>query len=108
MADLNNIVRDATTLRGKILKDLDTLIKMYGEFEGSVTERFRDEYTKNAGATSGLEDFYALSNSVKKNHIAVKNAYALLKRMRAVDGFEITEEEVLDKELEELLSDAPK
>jgi hypothetical protein len=103
MADLNHITRDATVLRGKILKDLDTLIKMYGEFEGSVTDRFRNEYERNAGSTNGLEDFYMLNNIVKKNHIAVKNAHALLKRMRDVEGFEITEEELVDKELEELL-----
>jgi uncharacterized protein YukE len=103
MSDLNVIVRDATTLRIKILKDLETLMRMYGEFEGSVTDRFKDEYTKSAGAVSGLEDFYMLHNTVKKNNISVKNAYALLKRMRDVAGYEITEEEVLDKELEELL-----
>jgi len=103
MADLNKITKDATALRGKILKDLDTLIKVYGEFEGSVTDRFRDEYSKNAGSLNGLEDFYMLNSVVRKNHIAVKNAYALLKRMRDIDGYEISEEEVLDKELEELL-----
>ena len=101
--NLNQITRDATVLRGKVLKDLETLTKMYGELEGSVADKFRDEYSKNAGSLNGLEDFYMFNSIVKKNRIAVKNAYALLKRMRGVDGYEVDEEEILDKELEELL-----
>jgi hypothetical protein len=104
MSDLNNITKDATALRGKVLKDLETLIKMYGDLEGSVNDRFREEFQKNADSLNGLEDFYMLNNSVKKNHIAVKNAYALLKRMRDIGGFDIVEEEIADKELEALLN----
>lgn len=101
--ELNNITKDATALRGKVLKDLETLIKMYGDLEGSVNDRFREEFQKNAGSLNGLEDFYMLNSNVKKNHIAVKNAHALLKRMRDVGGFDIVEEEIADKELEALL-----
>jgi hypothetical protein len=103
MKDLNQITKEATVLRGKILKDLNTLIGLYGELEGSIKDRFRNEFHKNAGSINGLEDFYMLTNIASKNNIAVKNAYAGLNRMRDVGGFEIIEEEVLDKELENLL-----
>lgn len=105
MSDLNNITSNITALRGKLLGDISSLIRMYGELEDTVRSRFRDEYERNAGSSNGLEDFYMLNSVVKKNHIAVKNAHSIIKRMADLSKYDISEttEEVMDAELEKLL-----
>jgi hypothetical protein len=103
MSELNKITSDVTALRNKIMSDLNGLIKLYSELESSVTGRFREEYQKNAGSMNGLEDFYILNSHVKKNTLSAKQAHNILKRMRDVAGYDISEEEVSEKEIAELL-----
>ena len=106
MADLNKIASDITGARQRILKEMNDLLRMYREFEGTVSSRFSSEYRSNDGSIAGLEDFYILKNIVRKNNVAVKNAHSILSRMQDVSGFDISEETLVDKELEKILNNA--
>jgi hypothetical protein len=104
MADLNRIASDITNARQRILKEMGDLLSMYRELDSSITSRFNTEYRANDGSLTGLEDFYILKNIVRKNNVAVKNAHAILSRMQDVAGFDISEEAIVDKELEKILN----
>jgi hypothetical protein len=103
MPDLNVTLRDASTLRRKILNDLDVLAKMYGGIEKETSGRFQEEYTRNSRLLSGLEDFFMLSRVVRKNSLSIKRAYAILHQMGDTSGYDVSEDTIEDLEIEALL-----
>lgn len=104
MPDLNKTLKTASSLQKKLLEDLVTLNKMYDDAASEINGRFRDEYQRNSGNMNGLEDFFMLNTIVKKNGMSIRNALNLVKRMKNVEGFEISEENLEDAELEEILN----
>jgi len=105
MADLNRMSSEATDILSDVKGKMHKILEIYAELESDVNNRFRDEYTKNDGKIDGLEDFYMLRNVIRKNNIGLKNAFTILSRMQNLKGFDISEEQIEDKMLAELLKD---
>ena len=104
MPDINKILKTAFVLQKKVQADLENLYGMFESATKDVNGRFRDEYQRNNGNMIGLEDFFMLNTLLKKNSISVRNALNLIRKMRAMDGYNISEEQIEDKELEEILN----
>lgn len=104
MANLNKISSDVVSLRKKVLKDAKTLLQMYSEFENDLGHKFRREVASSKGALEGLEDFRSLHVMVKRNRRSAQSALNILTRMKDIGVYRIEEENV-DAELQQLLSD---
>jgi len=105
MADLNRMSSEATDILSDVKGKMHKILEIYAELESDVNNRFREEYSKNDGKIDGLEDFYMLRNVIRKNNIGLKNAFTILSRMQNLKGFDISEEQIEDKMLAELLKD---
>lgn len=102
MSDLGKSLKDIESMKGKVLRELASLVELQTKTAADVQERYRDEYQQNGGL-EGLEDFYALNNIMKKNSFNVRNAHALVKRMMGTEGFDISEESMEEKKLDKIL-----
>jgi hypothetical protein len=91
MADLNNIKKQITDLTNKAQSDLSNLLDAYGSMQEDVETRFRTEQREQGGRMDGLEDFYSLNLLVKRNLQTVSNTVGMLKRLRDISGFDISE-----------------
>jgi hypothetical protein len=96
---------EATDILSDVKGKMHKILEIYAELESDVNNRFREEYSKNDGKIDGLEDFYMLRNVIRKNNIGLKNAFTILSRMQNLKGFDISEEQIEDKMLAELLKD---
>jgi hypothetical protein len=101
MADINKTLQEVSVKHKKILSDLEGYMEACEKLSSEINDRFRDEYSKT-GSISGLEDFYALNNIMKKNTMNLKNACVLVKRMRDMSGYNISEEQLEEKQLEKI------
>ena len=101
MAELNGMLKRADEARNKALEAIDALFLYSSKVSSEVASRFRDEY-REAGSTTGLEDFYALNNVLRKNLINAKQARELLRRMKSTEGYDISEEEIVEQQLEKI------
>lgn len=111
MPDVNKIIADVTSIGKRSLKDLRTMVEAYEILVKEVDSTFKEEIRFQDGKSDGLEDFYALLVSIKKNKISIINAMTLIERLKNISDFNISEEtiekvhkEVKEtKELEEIL-----
>lgn len=97
MSDVNKAIAALSAKKKKILKDLEEMAGAYGKLEADMRRRYKDEISYNKGSTEGLEDFYMLNALIRRNGMAVKNAAGLIGKMKDMSGYEISEEEILDR-----------
>lgn len=97
MADINNMLADLAARGEKIRKDLEEVSRAYGRLESEMRHRYRDELSYNRGSSEGLEDFFMLNATIRRNSMAVRNAAVLMKKVKDLSGYDISEEEILDK-----------
>ena len=103
MADLNRVIKDITSLKKKIQKDLATLVGKYTELRKEVDDKFNSELAMQKGNYEGLEDFYALVMMTRKDTSSISGVLGLFKRLNDLSGFNISDIED-DIELREILS----
>lgn len=99
MSGLSQMFKDAAAMRKRTEKDLMAMLALYTEFSGEVDKRFREEYSDNGGKMAGLEDFFALNNLLKRNLASVKNSFGSLKMVKPLDAFEVSENEIEEKQV---------
>ena len=105
MPDLNKIKDDANTLTKKIRTDLETLGKIYSDFNSEVESRFKDEFREQKGKIDGLEDFYSLKLIVNRNSQSINNALGIISKLKNISDFNISEmsEKLEEKKIKELI-----
>ena len=99
--DIGKSLQEVSAKHKKILSDLEEYTGIYNKVSAEINQRFRDELSK-MGSSSGLEDFYTLNTLLKKNAMNIKNACLLVKRMKDVSGYNISEEQIEEKQLEKI------
>lgn len=104
MPDLSSKIKQLTESRKKVMGALEGLVSLQCEVSDEVTSRFREEYQQNKGEMVGLEDFYMFSSILKRNTVSVKNAFELIKRMKSISGFDVSEDQVTNAEIDALMS----
>lgn len=104
MSDLNKIKNEVSSATKKVLGDLKLLSGKYKEFQAEIDARFKEELREQHGNLKGLEDFYSLNVSIKRNNQHVNNAFGLLNRLTDVSSFNISEiNDLEDKRIKELV-----
>lgn len=104
MNDPNKIIQNITALKKRIDKDISQAITKYELLTNEMDIRFREELSYHNGSVKGLEDFFSLILTLKKNNSQIKNAGMILKRMKDISNFNVSEEVDSKKELENILS----
>lgn len=92
MADMNKTRDDITNILKKIKRDMSTLCGLYDNLSNEIEKSFREELGEQKGSIEGLEDFYQLTISIKRNAMIVKNSAGLLNKMKNISNYNITEE----------------
>lgn len=105
MPDLNKMINNLSIIQKKAIEDLDEMFRIYKDLERDVSQKFKQEVQDNKGSMNGLEDFHALNYMCKKNLTYVKNAHAMISRLKDISKFDINEEGDTDKEIKEILKD---
>jgi hypothetical protein len=107
MSDPNYMRNEVSELTRKIQKQLKELLGMYKNFHDEIETRFREELREQEGELAGLEDFYGLSLSIKRNTQNVGNALTLMSRLKDLSGFDISEtpEKSVEKQIKELVKE---
>jgi len=102
MSNLNKIISDVCSERGKILRDIEQYFKKYTNLSKDIDIRFKDMFRERKGSLDGLEDFHMLNSIVKRNVGDIRIALICLKRLRDISPYKIEEsdEELLKKILE--------
>lgn len=107
MPDLNRQLNDISSLRKKVMRDLEKMSAMCARTSAQLNQQFRSTFTRRKGAVDGMEDLYLLNTIMKKNSMSARNALAVIKRMRNTDGYDLpTEDEIeMNAELEDLFEE---
>lgn len=104
MANANNKIKEVSSKVVRIQKELDSLVGDYSGLHDFLRNKLREEAAYN-GSYEGLETFNALNNTVSKNLSSIKNALYLMKRLKNLSAFSISEieEEVINGDISKLL-----
>ena len=101
MADLDKIIKDTNKLRKKIIPDLKLLADMYSKLREEIGDKFKEEFTTQKGDLRGLEDFYSLLMTIKKDTAVIRNVNNVFRRLNDLSDYNISEE-IEEKELNEI------
>lgn len=104
MSKLNNSMRNVVSLTDKACQDMAALTKEYQALSDDIKTKLKEEVAY-LGSFDGLEVFNNLNRTVQRNLGSIKNAYYLLKRMRDISGFDVSEieEEIINGDISKLL-----
>lgn len=102
MADINKTIAEIEGTRKTLLKELEVFLSKYHAASMEVNSRFKDEYNRSP-SMNGLEDFAALNHNMRRNAACVKAAHEMLRRVKDVSGYAITEEDEPEESLEKIL-----
>ena len=104
MQDLSSKIKQITESRKAVLAQLEKFVTLQSEVSEEVADKFKEEYQQNKGEMAGLEDFYMLNNILKRNTSSVKNACELIRRMKSISGFDVSEEAITNAEIDALMN----
>ena len=93
MADLNMLMADVQNNSTKLKKDLGNLLKRYELLYKEANRQFMAERIAS-GSMDGLEDFYKLVNTIRRNKDVAGSLLRGINNLRALDRFEFVEEDV--------------
>jgi hypothetical protein len=104
MSDVNSRMRDVSSRAKKVQKELESLVEDYSSLSATLKKKLRDEVSYN-GSYEGLETFNALNNVVSKNYGSIRNASYLVKKLKDLSGFNVSEieEEVINGNISKLM-----
>ena len=104
MADANNRLKAVSSKAKQVQKDMDSLTKQYSELADLLKKKMREEVGIN-GSFEGLDTFNALINSVSKNLGSVRNALYLMRKLKDLSVFNVSEieEEVINGDISKLM-----
>lgn len=94
--DLNKEIRHIQKISLDIEKQLKTLLIQYEELCREGNKQFNNERTIS-GSMNGLEDFYRLIQTLKRNKDLIGSLFRGIKGLRPLTGFKIVEEDFKPK-----------
>jgi hypothetical protein len=103
MKDINGLATKALELNKKVERSLKELYGTYQELSKVASAAFNEQLVENKGKISGLEDFYQMTQTIKKNNQLVGASLGAMSRVGDISDFKITVEE--SKPIEKLKSD---
>ena len=104
MSKINTKLKSVSSKLSGIQKEMGDLSKDYADLNTILQKKLREEVAYN-GSFEGLEVFNALNSAVSKNLSSVKNAQYLMKRLRDLSVFDVSEieEEVINGNITKLM-----
>lgn len=93
MKDINGLATKALELHKKTERFLKELYGTYQELSKVASSEFNDSLIENKGKISGLEDFYQMVQTIKKNSQLVGASLGAMSRVGNISDFKITVEE---------------
>jgi hypothetical protein len=104
MAGIDTLMKNVSSHKVKIEKDLESLFKDYRELHETLKGKFREELNYS-GSLEGLGSFSALNNAVSKNLNSVRNAHYLFKKLKDLSVFDVSEieEDIINEDLSKLM-----
>lgn len=104
MSDVNNSMKSVSSLSKSIEKDLGELLKVYAGLSDTIKAKLREEVAYN-DSFEGLETFSALNNTVKRNLGSVRSSFQLIKKLRDLSVFNVSEieEEIINGDITKLM-----
>jgi len=97
-------MKEVLSSTNQMEKDLGALVKSYQGLNDTLKSKLREEMSYS-GSYEGLETFNTLNNIVSKNLGSVRNAHYLIKRLRDLSSFNVSEieEEILNGDISKLM-----
>ena len=97
MADMNQILNSIQKQTSEVDASMNKLLMAYEELHKESSRMFREEYTASNNM-SGLEDFYRLTQLVRRNRDIVGSMTRGLKNLHHLNEFKFVEEETSQQE----------
>jgi len=104
MSKVNNLMKEVSSSAKRVEKDLESFMKSYQSLSDLLKKKLREEMSYT-GSYEGLDIFNALNTTTLKNLNSVKNAYHLIKRLRDLSDFNVSEieEEIINADIRKLM-----
>ena len=93
MADMNKIKSSIQEESIEIERRLRELLVKYEDFYREGNKMFVDE-RQASQSMDGLEDFYRLIQTIRRNRDVVASLFRGMKNIRSIDRFQFVEEEI--------------
>lgn len=104
MANINDRIRNLHNKSAAIRSDIEKMTSEYDSICVDLDKRYREELSYGVSIES-LSVFNSLKNNAKRNTNSLKNVLILLKNLRNLTIFDISEieEELLNEDIHKLL-----
>lgn len=102
MPDLNQQLEGISSLQKRVVRDMEKLSGMCTQVSDQLNDLFRRSFVERKGSVAGMENLYITNNIMKKNAMSARSALGLLKRMRSTTGYDVSEEGLVEQELENI------
>lgn len=93
MKDINGLATKALELNKKTERSLKELYGVYQELSKVASAAFNEALVGQKGKISGLEDFYQMTLTIKKNNQLIGASLGAISRVGDISDFKITVEE---------------
>lgn len=94
MPDLNKLMLSIQKNGSDVEKQLKNLFGKYEDFYREGNRQFLEEKTATSGSMDGLEDFYRLIQTVRRNKDVIGSLIRGFNNLRSLSNFKFIEEEV--------------
>jgi hypothetical protein len=94
MPDLNNILNDVKLETNKMNSLSKNLLIKYDNLYNIGCQIFNEERGKSNGNMDGLEDFYSLIQTIRRNRGIIGSITLGIRNLKNMDKFKIMEEDV--------------
>jgi hypothetical protein len=93
MADLNKILNNIQNKTSSVEESVQTLLAQYDDLFRESTKLFNEERTASDGKMDGLEDFYRMVQTIRRNRDVIGSITRGIKSIRPINQFKIIEED---------------
>ena len=94
MPDLNSMLEDVQKKEKILKKDMEQLLKVYEKLHHDAHIEFITERNKT-GSMEGLEDFYYLVNTIRRNRDVIGSLLRGVNNFRPLSKYKFIEEDTL-------------
>jgi len=97
MPDLNNILNNVQKKTSEVDEAVQNLLTTYNDLYHESTKMFNEGRVASNGNMDGLEEFYRLTQVIRRNRDVIGSITRGMKSIRTMDQFRIIEEDVQSK-----------
>lgn len=94
MHNINGLSIKALELQKRADRCLKELYGVYQELSRESGSEFNEQLLDNKGKITGLEDFYQMTQTIKKNSQLIGSSLGILSKVGDISNFKITEESI--------------